>query len=185
MSVAYFDAATAMPLHPVARQALLAALDDGWADPERLYTQARRARQLLDAARASAAESLGVRPDELSFTSSGTAAIHAALAGRPMIVHSAIEHSAVLHAAPAGSVAVPVDRLGRLDLDAWRQAVARPGVALAALIAASHEVGTGQPVADAVEACAAAGVPLLVDAAASVPWSPAPEGPALLTASAR
>src|SRR6266508_3405317 len=61
--VAYFDAATAAPPHPVARQALVAALEDGWADPGKLYTQARRARRLLDAARASAAESLGVRED--------------------------------------------------------------------------------------------------------------------------
>src|SRR5262249_42319100 len=30
---AYFDAATAAPLHPAARQALAAAVDDGWADP--------------------------------------------------------------------------------------------------------------------------------------------------------
>ena len=185
VSVAYLDSATAMPLHPVARQALLAALDDGWADPERLYTQARRARQLLDAAQASAAESLGVRRDELSFTPSGTAAIHAAMQSASVVVHSAIEHSAVLHAAPPDSRSVPVDRLGRLDLDAWREAVRRPGVALAALIAASHEVGTVQPVAEAAAACHEAGVPLLVDAAQSVPWSPLPEGPSLLTASAR
>ncbi|HET8683346.1 MAG TPA: aminotransferase class V-fold PLP-dependent enzyme [Micromonosporaceae bacterium] len=196
---AYFDAATAVPLHPVARQALLAALDDGWADPTRLYAQARRARQLLDAARAAVAQSLGVRPGEVSFTSSGTAAaqaaVHGGLSGRAragrVLVHSAIEHSAVLHAAQrhvAGggeAVSVGVDRLGRLHLDAWRAAVARPGVALAALVSASHEAGTEQPVAQAVQACAAAGVPLLLDAAQSVPWGPVPDGWSLLVASAR
>nr|MDT0662180.1 aminotransferase class V-fold PLP-dependent enzyme [Micromonospora sp. DSM 115978] len=202
----YLDAATAAPLHPVARQALLAALADGWADPGRLYTQARRARQLLDAARAATAEVLGVRPDELSFTASGTAAAHAAvlggLAARRRVghtfVHSAIEHSAVLHAAEragqkAGdrsgeerrmSVSVPVDRAGRLDLAAWSAAVAGPGVALAALISASHEVGTVQPVAEAASACAAAGVPLYVDAAQSVAWGPPPDGWSILSASA-
>ncbi|MEH1129934.1 cysteine desulfurase family protein [Micromonospora sp. CPCC 206061] len=189
----YFDAAAAAPLHPVARQALLAALDDGWADPGKLYTQARRARQLLDAARATTAEILGVRADELTFTSGGTAAAHSAvlggLAGRrragETLVHSAIEHSAVLYAAGGAGVPVPVDRLGRLDLDAWRSAVAAPGVALAALISASHEVGTVQPVAEAAEACAAAGVPLYVDAAQSVGRVPVPDGWSLLTASAR
>ncbi|MGC1214401.1 MAG: aminotransferase class V-fold PLP-dependent enzyme, partial [Micromonospora sp.] len=103
-SPVYLDAATAAPLHPVARQALLAALDDGWADPGKLYSQARRARQLLDAAREATAQTLGVRADELSFTPSGTTAAHAAvlggLAGRRRVgttlVHSAIEHSAVL-----------------------------------------------------------------------------------------
>ncbi|TYB95168.1 aminotransferase class V-fold PLP-dependent enzyme [Micromonospora sp. WP24] len=197
-SPVYLDAATATPLHPVARQALSAALEDGWADPGKLYTQARRARQLLDAARGAAAETLGVRPDELSFTASGTAAAHAAvlggLAGRRRtgrrLVHSAIEHSAVLHAAErhvAGggdAVAVPVDRLGRLDLDAWSAEVREPGVALAALIAASHEVGTLQPVAGAAAACAEAGVPLYVDAAQAVGRMPVPAGWSVLTASA-
>src|SRR5205814_5337946 len=137
---AYFDAAAAARLHPVPREALLAALADGWADPGKLYARARRARQLLDAARASMAENLGVRPDELHFCDSGTQAaelaVHGGLAGRarvgPTFVHSAVEHSSVLYAAPPGAVSVPVDRLGRLDLDAFAAAVRAPGVALAA-----------------------------------------------------
>ncbi len=80
-SPVYLDAATAAPMHPVARQALLAALDDGWADPGKLYTQARRARQLLDAAREATAPTLGVRADEVSFTPSGTTAAHGAVLG--------------------------------------------------------------------------------------------------------
>lgn len=209
-SPVYLDAATSAPLHPVARQALLAALADGWADPAKLYAPARRARQLLDAARGATAEVLGVRPDELSFTPSGTSAAHAAVLGAlagqrrtgQVLVHSAIEHSAVLHAAErhaaerhrAGqggdvgsggrAVSVPVDRLGRLDLAAWSAAVRSPDVGLATLISASHEAGTVQPVAEAAAACADAGVPLYVDAAQSVPWGPVPQGWSLLTASA-
>ncbi|MEV2209721.1 aminotransferase class V-fold PLP-dependent enzyme, partial [Streptomyces sp. NPDC047970] len=98
----YFDAASSAPLHPVARQALLAALDEGWADPARLYREGRRARMLLDAAREAAAEAVGCRPDELVFTPSGTRALHTgvsgALAGRRRVgaglVVSAVEHSA-------------------------------------------------------------------------------------------
>jgi cysteine desulfurase len=194
----YLDTATAAPLHPVARQAWLAALDDGWADPDRLYAGARRARQLADAAQAAVARSLGVRPDEVSFTANGTTAAHTAvlggLAGRRRIggtlVHSAIEHSAVLHAAArhvadgGSATEIAVDRVGRVDLDAWRDAVAAPGVALAALISASHEVGTVQPLAAAAEACAEAGVPLYVDAAQSVGRVPVPPGWSMLSASA-
>jgi len=188
----YFDAASAAPLHPVARQALVAALDDGWADPGKLYARARRARQLLDAARASVAESLGVRPDELHFCGSGTEAAQLAVRGGlaarrragETFVHSAVEHSAVLYAAPAGSGSVPVDRLGRVDLDAFAAAVSRPGVALAALMSASHEVGTVQPLAAAGELAGAAGVPLYVDAAQSVGRVPVPPVWSLLTASA-
>jgi cysteine desulfurase len=190
---AYLDSASAAPLHRVARRALLAALDDGWADPGKLYAQARRARQLLDAARESVADSLGVRTDEVFFTPSGTVAAELAvvggLAGRrragATFVHSAIEHSAVLYAAErhvaAGgrAVCVPVDGLGRLDLAAWRAAAAGPDVALTALISASHEVGTVQPVAEAIGPA-----PLYVDAAQSVPWGPVPGDWSLLTASA-
>jgi cysteine desulfurase len=190
---AYFDAAAAVPLHPVARQALLAALDDGWADPTKLYGVARRARQLLDASRDAVADVLGVRADEVFFTSGGTAAVRDGLAGAlgtgGVLVHSAIEHSSVLRAAAAytaaggGAVEVPVDRLGRVDLDRWRAAVAGPEVRLAALISASHEVGTRQPVSEAAAACA--GVPLFVDAAQSVGRVPVPGGWSILAGSAR
>jgi cysteine desulfurase len=191
--VAYFDAAAGAPPHPAARQALQAAQEDGWADPAKLYTRGRRARQLLDAARAAVADELRVRPDEVHFCASGTEAAQAAVLGVQaarqrtgrVVVHSTIEHSAVLHAV-AGSPAreVPVDRQGRVDADAFATAVAGPGVAVAALISASHEAGTVQPVARVAEACAAAGVPLFVDAAQSVGRVPVPEGWALLSASA-
>jgi cysteine desulfurase len=192
-AAAYLDAASAAPLHPVATEALLAALADGWADPGRLYSAGRRAQQLRDAAQAAFAEALGVRPDEVSLWPSGTAAAQAAvlggLAGRARrgdtLVHSAIEHSAVRHAAARGkAVEVGVDRLGRLDLTAWAHAVAAPGAALASLISASHEVGTVQPVAAAAEYCAEAGIPLYVDAAQSVGRVSVPPGWSLLSASA-
>jgi len=182
----------------VARAALLAGLDDGWSDPARLYTEARRARQLLDAAREAVAAVLGARPDEVSFCASGTQAAHLAvlggLAGRrragDTLVHSAVEHSAVLHAAEthvaAGgrAVPVPVDRAGVADLTAFTAAVHGPGVAVAALMSANHEVGTVQPVAEAVAACADAGLPLYVDAAQSVGRVAVPPGWSLLSASA-
>src|SRR6266511_2070163 len=82
------------------------------------------------------------------------------------------------------ATAVPVDRLGRVDLDAFAAAVRAPGVALAALMSANHEVGTVQPLAAAAELCAQAGVPLFVDAAQSVGRLPVPPVWTLLSASA-
>ncbi|HYT10931.1 MAG TPA: aminotransferase class V-fold PLP-dependent enzyme [Mycobacteriales bacterium] len=194
----YLDAASSAPLHPVAREALLAALDDGWADPARLYGAGRRARLLLDGARATVAQVLAARPDEVTFCASGTQAAHLAvlggLAGRrragTRLVHSAVEHSCVLHAAErhvtAGgeAVAIPVDRLGRVDPAAFAAAVARTGTALASLMTANHEVGTTQPVAEVAAACADAAVPLHTDAAQSLGRVPVPAGWSLLSASA-
>ncbi|TQJ87572.1 cysteine desulfurase/sulfurtransferase TusA family protein [Streptomyces sp. SLBN-31] len=193
----YFDAASSAPLHPVARQALLASLDEGWADPSRLYREGRRARLLLDAAREAAAEAVGCRADELVFTSSGTAAVHTgvagALAGRRRVgrhlIVSAVEHSSVLHAADTheaggGTVThMAVDRAGAVDPSAYPAAL-RPDTALACLQSANHEVGTVQPVAEVAEACRAAGVPLLVDAAQSLGWGAVEGDWSLLTASA-
>ncbi|MGW7005696.1 aminotransferase class V-fold PLP-dependent enzyme [Streptomyces sp. NPDC054933] len=193
----YFDVASTAPLHPVARQALLAALDEGWADPARLYREGRRARMLLDAARETAAEAVGCRADELSFTSSGTRAVHTAVAGalagrrrtgRHLVV-SAVEHSSVLHAAEAheadgGTVTeVGVDRTGRAAPEAFRAAL-RGDTALACLQSANHEVGTVQPVAEVAAVCREAGVPLLVDAAQSLGWEPVAADWSLLAASA-
>ncbi|GAA2732721.1 cysteine desulfurase family protein [Actinocorallia aurantiaca] len=193
----YFDAASTEPLHPAARSALLSAFETGWADPARLYGSGRRARMLLDEARARVAASLKVRPDELSFTASGTQAVHLAVlgalsarrrAGRHLVV-SAVEHSSVLHAAElhereGGTVTtVPVDLRGRVDPEEFAAAL-RPDTALACLQSANHEVGTVQPVAEAAEACRAAGVPLFVDAAQSVGRVPVPDGWSLLAASA-
>lgn len=196
----HLDAASGLPLHPAARAALLAAVDQGWADPARLYAEGRRARLLLDSARESVASALGARPDEVVFTSSGTTALHLAVLGSaagartspgvpPRLVTSAVEHSAVLHACEhvrrdgAEVTTVGVDRLGRVDPAAFAAAL-RPDTALACLQSANHEVGTVQPVAEVAAACRDAGVPLLVDAAQSVGFGPPPEGWSLLAASA-
>ncbi|MFK8846175.1 cysteine desulfurase/sulfurtransferase TusA family protein [Streptomyces sp. Ac-502] len=195
--MSYFDAASAVPLHPVAREALLASLDEGWADPARPYREGRRARLLLDAAREAAAEAVGCRPDELVFTPSGTQAVHSAMSGTLAarrrvgrhLVHSAVEHSSVLHAAAVHEAAggtvseVGVDRTGRVDAGGLAAAL-RPDTALAALQSANHEVGTEQPVEAAAAACREADVPLLVDAAQSLPWGPVGGAWSLLTASA-
>jgi cysteine desulfurase len=192
--VSHLDAAAGLPLHPAARQALLAALDDGWADPSRLYTSARRARLLLDGAREAVAAVVDGRADEVSFTSSGTLAAHLGVLGLAggrqrtgaHIVHSAVEHSCVLHAVEhveGPSTSVGVDRLGRVDAGAFAAAL-REDTALACLISASHEVGTVQPVEQVAASCAERGVPLLVDAAQSVGRVPVPGGWSALVASA-
>jgi cysteine desulfurase len=221
----FLDAASGEPMDPVAREAYVAALDDGWADADRLYREGRRARLLLDAAREAVAEVLGARPDETVFTSSGTAAIHAAVGGIAQsrskrlglsgtetgteagtgtrsgagaglrIVASAVEHSAVLHAADFTTerlggerVLVPVSRLGLVDLDALAVEVTgapSSSVALACIQAANHEVGTLQPVDQAWDLCFEVGVPLLVDAAAAIGRISLPQNWSALCGSAR
>jgi cysteine desulfurase len=160
-------------------------VDVGWADPARLHAEGRRARALLDRSREVVAAGLGVRPAEVSFLPSGPTALARAVDGLAYAarrrgartVASAVEHSAVLVPGRARAAAadeasllaeVGVDRTGRLDLDAWRSALAVPGTVVAALQSANGEVGTRQPLAQAREAAEARAIPLVVDAMASL-----------------
>ncbi|WP_370250175.1 cysteine desulfurase family protein [Nocardioides sp.] len=178
------DAASHEPLHPAARETLLAALGPADADPRRLHRAGRTARLLLENARAAVAECLDVRPAEVSFTTSGTDAVHRGLLGlltsrgergTGTVIASAVEHSAVLHAATwwrGGLALAPVDRLGRVDpheVAALVRDAAGPRVL--ALQAANHEVGTRQPV-DVVDL--PEDVPLFCDAAVAVGRGPLP-----------
>ncbi|MDI6908969.1 aminotransferase class V-fold PLP-dependent enzyme [Nocardioides sp.] len=185
----YLDSASAEPLHPAARDTLLAALERGYADPRRLHGPARDARLLLDNARAVVAECLGVRPDEVTFTSSGTDAVHRGLLGLVRasrrgdgVAYSTVEHSAVLRAVSWGGTAHEVGARpdGRVDVGALLEA-AGDGVGVVALQSANHEVGTVQPVADLR---LPDDVPVFVDACASMGRLPLPDGWDVLAGSA-
>jgi cysteine desulfurase len=191
----YLDAASTEPLHPAAHEVLSSAFDAGWADPARLYGAGRQARLLLDNAREVIGAVLGARTDEVTFTSSGTQAVHLGVLGTALarsrtgqrVVSSAVEHSSVFHAAravPGGELAtVGVDRTGMVDVDEFADELT-DGTALACLQTGNHEVGTVQPVAELAQRCRARGVPLLVDAAQSAGRIPTPPDWDVLAASA-
>jgi cysteine desulfurase len=193
----YLDAGSSEPLRPVARDTLVTALDQGWADPLRLHSEARRARMMYDNAREVVAAELGCRADEVSFTSSGTAAVHTGLSGllrrrEVRLLHSAVEHSSVLHvalrhAADGGACAgLGVHRDGRLDLAALTAALPTEGDGdrVVAVQAANLESGAVHPLEEIAAACADAGVPWFVDAAAVVGRLPMPAGWSVAAASA-
>ncbi len=185
------DSASSTPLHPAAREVLLAALDRGYADPRRLHRAGREARLLLDNAREATADALGVRPDEVTFTPSGTHAVHLGLLGLLRgsrrgagVVHAAVEHSAVRHAVAWGADGVRevgVDRSGLVDRDAMAEGARSPGVGVAALQTANHEVGTLQPVGGLE---LPDDVSLFTDACASMGRLPLPDGWAAAAGSA-
>ena len=166
------------PLSPRTRAAFLEALDQGWADPRRLFSEARRARHLLDGARESLAAALGAQPQEVDLVASHTLALHNALRsvarGRrragsdvvvPAVERAALQHAARFVAGEDGVRRVGVDRLGRVDPE---EVVARSeGAAVAVLQHANGEVGTLQPVAEVHAALRALGVPLVVDVGAA------------------
>lgn len=192
----YLDAVSTEPLHPAAREALLAALDSGYADPLRLHSDGRNARLLLDNAREVVAACLRVRPDEVSFTGSGTQAVHLGLLGLALgsartsrhLLVGATEHSAVFHAArwwadlhDGSWETLPVDRLGHVRLPSGPPGPAGPAGVLA-VQHANPETGTVQEIDPAL--LLPSGTPLFVDACASAGRLPLPEGWSAAAASA-
>ncbi|MEI2825367.1 MAG: aminotransferase class V-fold PLP-dependent enzyme [Dermatophilaceae bacterium] len=162
-----------------------------WGDPHALHSPSRRARAALDDARERLAAGLGVRADELSFTPGGAAALRLGMSGLGYagrrrgqgVVTSAVERAVVLQPAryaasyagdPQRHRVVAVDSVGRIDLEQWGEAVASPETAYAVLQTANGEVGTRQPVAGAWAAAERHGIPLLVDATASLGRDPLP-----------
>lgn len=175
----YLDHASTSPLRPAALEAMLPWLrGPGPADPARVHAEGRTARVALEEAREQVAALLGARSREVVFTSGATEAANAAVWGatraRPgaAVVLAAVEHSCVRDAsARAGAtVEVPVGRTGRIDLDALAEALAAAldgggRVALVHCQWGNHEVGTLQPVAEAVALAKEAGALVHVDAA--------------------
>lgn len=174
----YLDHASAAPWHPAALAAAAHVAEALPGDPARRHGEGRAARDLLESARGAVASVLGAATERVLFTSGGTEAVHLAVRGAaaanrtrpPRILSCAVEHSAV-HAAAEETgcehVVVPVDREGRVVLDALAEALQR-GALLVNLQHANHEVGSLQPVAEAAELCRRADALLHVDACQTV-----------------
>ncbi len=174
----FLDASGSAPLSTRTREAFVAAIDEGWADPERLHAESRQARALLDGARESIASVLGSPVEQTLFVPTFglafdrvVAGIAAARRGHGTIVASEIERRPLLRVArrvASDVTTVLVDAAGVIDMDGFRAALDPNSVSLALVQHANQEIGTIQPLAEAYEAAVAARVPLVVDATASV-----------------
>jgi len=134
---------------------------------------------------------VGVRPEELSVHPSAEAALELGLTGLrharrrvgERVVLGATERS-VLLVQPGTEPAVPTDRHGRVDVRAYDGALAGEDVAAAVLQSANAEVGTRQPVREVDELTRRQGVPLLLDATASLGREDVPRAGAVVVADA-
>jgi cysteine desulfurase len=136
----YLDHAATTPLLPVARAALEQGLAQ-WANPSSPHAEGRAARSALEAARDRVKAAL-VWGGEVLFTSGASEALAIAL-GRAAVERrlvSAVEHDAVLRAAPEATVLPVAD--GEVDLAALAQVLAAPGRALVAVQHTNSETGT-------------------------------------------
>ena len=180
----YLDHNSTAPMLPEVATAVREASLRYGANPASQHEPGRKARRVLEQARERIGELLGARAggrdaDQLIFTSGGTEANNLALLGllsaaagasRPgHLILSAIEHPSVAEAARVLERSgwhvdrVGVDAHGVLCLDQLEQLL-RPETRLVSLMLGNNETGVLQPVARAVEICAARGVPVHSDA---------------------
>jgi len=160
---AYLDCNATTPLDPRVLDAMLPWLRDGYGNASSLHWFGQQARAAIDEARGEVAALIGATPQEIVFTGSGTEADNAALRGvsgsarapRRKILHSTVEHHAVLNSARAlAAEGVPVETLavredGVIDLDDLARKL-DDQTALVAVMLANNETGVVQPIAEVV-----------------------------------
>jgi cysteine desulfurase len=157
--VIYLDNASTTRLHPDVARAMAAA---PFGNPSSLHAAGRGARKAVEDAREAVAALLGADPKEIVFTSGATEADNLALDRPGPRVVSAIEHPAVLEAAP-DAVRIGADEAGLIDVKAFEKAI--EGASLASVMIGNNEVGTIQPVRDLAAICRRKGVLFHTDAA--------------------
>jgi cysteine desulfurase len=171
----YLDHNASTPVHPEVVAEMGPYFSEVYGNPSSVHGFGRDARAAVDLARERIGGFLGVRPDQIVFTSGGTESDNfgvkglAMARGRGHIITSRIEHHAVLRTVQTleeqgfAATYLPVDEYGRIDPDDVEKAI-RPDTIAISIMHANSEVGTIQPVADIGRIARARGVPFHVDA---------------------
>jgi cysteine desulfurase len=145
----YLDHAAATPLDPRVFEAMRPYVSDAFFNPSSPYAPAVAVRRDYEAARARIARVLGMKPDEITFTSGATESInlafHSVLHGGGTALIPSIEHHAVLAAANLYDhhVIVPT-ALGEVTPEAVA-AMIGDDTRLISVALANNELGTIQP----------------------------------------
>lgn len=189
--VAYLDHAATTPMWPEAIEVMTAELARR-GNASSLHTSGRAARRIVEESRELIAERFGARPSEIVFCSGGTEANNLAIKGlywtrraqdpdRRRIVFSSIEHHALLDPVTwlakheeADVSMTPVDRTGRIDVEALRSTVESDPASVAAITTmwANNEMGTIQPVDQVVDIAKEFGIPVHSDAVQAAGYVP-------------
>jgi cysteine desulfurase len=180
MNEVYLDYAATSPVDPAVAAVMHDCLLHEHGNPSSQHAAGRRARALVEAARAAVAGRVGAEPERLVFTSGATEANNLALQGvlrrsrgrKVHLVTSRIEHKSVLDVARAlegGGVEttfVAATAGGFVEPEAVVAAL-RPETQLVSIMHVNNETGVIQDVETIGRACRERGVLFHVDAAQS------------------
>jgi len=154
----YLDNNATTAVAPPVLEEMLPYLRDRYGNPSSMHTFGGNLHKKIEEARTRVAQLIGAAPEEIIFTSCGTESDNTALMSavdsypaKRHIVTSRVEHPAVLnfakHLARKGYrvTFLPVDDVGRLDLEAFSSAL-DDDVAIVSIMHANNETGVLFPV---------------------------------------
>jgi len=180
MNPIYLDNNATTRVAPEVIEAMLPYFGERYGNPSSMHAFGGDVAAELRKARASLADLLGAKPDEIVFTSCGTesdsTAIWSALRSRPErrhLITSRVEHPAVKNLAEWLAqngyrvTFVPVDAQGRLDMDYFRKHLGEE-TAIASIMWANNETGVMFPVEELAALCDEHGVLFHTDAVQAV-----------------
>jgi cysteine desulfurase len=173
----YLDHNATTPVDPRVLDAMWPILRETFGNASSLHWFGQQARAALDEARGEVARLVGAQPAEIVFTASGTEADNMALRGvvavardgRRKVVHSAIEHHAIVNTSKAlAEEGIPVASVrvrpnGLVDLDDLAAKVDET-TAVVSVMLANNETGVVQPVAEVARLARAKGALVHCDA---------------------
>jgi len=178
MSAVYLDNNATTRIDPAVLAAMLPYYTDHFGNASSQHAFGAAVSEAVRTAREDVQALIGAKHShEIVITSGGTESDNTAILSaletqraRNEVVISAVEHPAVLALVRhlekhRGIIAriIPVDRAGRLDIDAYRAALG-PKTAVASIMWANNETGVLFPVAELAEIASAAGVLFHTDA---------------------
>lgn len=150
----YLDYAAATPTDSAAIEAMSPYISNSFFNPSAVYQAAREVRKDLEVARATVANVLGAKDQEVIFTAGGTEANNIAIRSimekypNGNIVVSAIEHESVLMPAGAFNIRIaPVSTKGLVDVTKLADLIDQNTV-LVSVMYANNEIGTVQPLSE-------------------------------------
>ncbi len=174
----YLDYNGTTPVAPEVRDVITRVMTSKWGNPSSGHAEGRKAKEVLERARARLASAINAAPEEIIFTSGGTESNNTVLLGvcpalsehGRHLITTRIEHPSVLnpciHLMEQGwdVTFAGVDSAGRVDTREITEAIT-PSTALISVMLANNETGVIQPVDQICRAAAEHGIPVHTDAA--------------------
>lgn len=155
----YLDHAATTPMHPEVIKVMMESMKENYGNPSSIHSYGRKARQVLDKARAEAAQSIQANERDIVFTSGGTEADNLAIAGVAHanrdkgnhIITTKIEHHATLRTVEnlekEGFTVtyLDVDENGVINPEIFKEAL-REDTILVTIMMVNNETGVIQPI---------------------------------------